>query len=567
MISYLPMNNNNTTVQRDIPPLWSVLREREQVPRYSSIDASPRSVEYSQTVSEGVFLERHRDNLNRLVQEKEELLKQMRETDDSLLRDFNERLAVVQANINEVERLKQEYENGTSEEKRQILASQYPSTYHLPLPNHQEPHRGFLPPFKSLAGTPTPSSSSSSTFQRLPHLVPGLSSFSSNPVSSPQVNNSSPGLDRENIKSSNNNSNDNNNNNSNNNNNNNNNNGNNQNINDTNNGNDNINNTDSTAAGGLSRTLQLTSPNQSKALGPIDLVNPALSSASPVNSNTKNNYSVMSPTLSNYQSQFVNAYQGSRGTSEKFSYQGPLEQRSNSLNVASILSDNRRESVSLPSFGTATANIMNNNQLNKTDAAGSAILPLQAGYGNVLASPRYGSYDSNIYERPSVLYTGAMETYSNTRKAPKKRGRKKRNKEDPQSPFGGVLPPPHQLVLNEPPIMKKTSSSHSHRTSGTGEGSNSVTSCLHCGENHTPEWRRGPYGNRTLCNACGLFYRKAISKFGVKNANLLLRYRKRINNTANRRVPKMLKIPIGIIEEFDADASLDGNYNTIRKEE
>lgn len=30
--------------------------------------------------------------------------------------------------------------------------------------------------------------------------------------------------------------------------------------------------------------------------------------------------------------------------------------------------------------------------------------------------------------------------------------------------------------------------------------------CHHCGIKSTPEWRQGPDGKHTLCNACGLFY-------------------------------------------------------------
>lgn len=519
------MNNNNTTVQRDIPPLWSVLKDRDTTTPHFSTEASPRSVEYN-ILSEHEFLERYRDNLNRLLQEKEELekcWKSASNTDDSArLRDFSERLSAVQENINEVTRLKQDYDNASSEEKKQILASQYPATYQLPVPQQQQfQHQvgtagrpGFLPPFKSLAVTPTAPSSSSSNFQRLPHLMPSLSSLSG----SSQIDSSSSNADKS-----------------------------------------------------SARTLQLTSPNQGKALGPTDLVNPqyrttvtnASAGAAAGAGAGAGSGTVSSLSPNNYQSQFVSAYQGVRGATEGFSYQNPLEQRSNSLNVASILGDKRRESVSLPSFSAATANIVNNQQKQQQGGAPGAtpLLPLQAGFGNVLTSPRYGSYDSNVYDRPTVLY-GAGLDYSNTRKQPKKRGRKKRAKDEPSSPFGGVLPPPHQLMMSEPQVLKKTTTQR-----GSNENSSTVTSCLHCGENHTPEWRRGPYGNRTLCNACGLFYRKAISKFGVKNANLLLRYRKRINNTANRRVPKMLKIPIGIIEEFDADATLDGNYNTIRKEE
>jgi hypothetical protein len=36
--------------------------------------------------------------------------------------------------------------------------------------------------------------------------------------------------------------------------------------------------------------------------------------------------------------------------------------------------------------------------------------------------------------------------------------------------------------------------------------------CLHCGSNQTPEWRKGPLGGNTLCNACGLQYAKIVKR-------------------------------------------------------
>ncbi|PWN31353.1 uncharacterized protein FA14DRAFT_114215, partial [Meira miltonrushii] len=34
--------------------------------------------------------------------------------------------------------------------------------------------------------------------------------------------------------------------------------------------------------------------------------------------------------------------------------------------------------------------------------------------------------------------------------------------------------------------------------------------CDCCGVRDTPEWRRGPNGARTLCNACGLYFSKFL---------------------------------------------------------
>lgn len=42
--------------------------------------------------------------------------------------------------------------------------------------------------------------------------------------------------------------------------------------------------------------------------------------------------------------------------------------------------------------------------------------------------------------------------------------------------------------------------------------------CMQCGSESTPEWRKGPDGARTLCNACGLFHNKLVKKMGPKAA-------------------------------------------------
>lgn len=36
------------------------------------------------------------------------------------------------------------------------------------------------------------------------------------------------------------------------------------------------------------------------------------------------------------------------------------------------------------------------------------------------------------------------------------------------------------------------------------------TTCLNCGCHQTPQWRCGPLGPRTLCNACGVRFKKGL---------------------------------------------------------
>lgn len=43
----------------------------------------------------------------------------------------------------------------------------------------------------------------------------------------------------------------------------------------------------------------------------------------------------------------------------------------------------------------------------------------------------------------------------------------------------------------------------------------SINKCHRCGTTETPEWRSGPNGLRTLCNACGLFHAKLVKRKGA----------------------------------------------------
>lgn len=74
------------------------------------------------------------------------------------------------------------------------------------------------------------------------------------------------------------------------------------------------------------------------------------------------------------------------------------------------------------------------------------------------------------------------------------------------------------FVVSEPPVMslesditggKKSAKPLVQRkkevpdNSGGGEG----RKCLHCATDKTPQWRTGPLGPKTLCNACGVRYK------------------------------------------------------------
>lgn len=60
--------------------------------------------------------------------------------------------------------------------------------------------------------------------------------------------------------------------------------------------------------------------------------------------------------------------------------------------------------------------------------------------------------------------------------------------------------------------------------------------CNHCGSKNTPEWRKGLDGNRTLCNACGLFYSKLTKKYNAEEAARIMKERKDTGSVNNRRI-------------------------------
>ncbi|KAL4066151.1 hypothetical protein J3A83DRAFT_4098818 [Scleroderma citrinum] len=72
------------------------------------------------------------------------------------------------------------------------------------------------------------------------------------------------------------------------------------------------------------------------------------------------------------------------------------------------------------------------------------------------------------------------------------------------------------IVLSNPEFIPATGGADkeapaSKRQRGDEHAQEGQT-CLGCNATSTPEWRRGPLGPRTLCNACGLVYAKLLKK-------------------------------------------------------
>lgn len=90
------------------------------------------------------------------------------------------------------------------------------------------------------------------------------------------------------------------------------------------------------------------------------------------------------------------------------------------------------------------------------------------------------------------------------------------------------------------PTFSQLSSPYSTSAASSPGSSSSApfvpSECMHCRSRDTPEWRRGPTGERTLCNACGLFYAKLCRKYGEKKAKNVMEDRKTRGMEMDRRV-------------------------------
>ncbi|MCD7470896.1 hypothetical protein HAX54_011098 [Datura stramonium] len=71
----------------------------------------------------------------------------------------------------------------------------------------------------------------------------------------------------------------------------------------------------------------------------------------------------------------------------------------------------------------------------------------------------------------------------------------------------GIIPSSGgKKTVNKSSTPKKKESSH-HVPSNNMASNSEGRKCLHCATDKTPQWRTGPMGPKTLCNACGVRYK------------------------------------------------------------
>ncbi|CAL5098112.1 unnamed protein product [Urochloa decumbens] len=82
-------------------------------------------------------------------------------------------------------------------------------------------------------------------------------------------------------------------------------------------------------------------------------------------------------------------------------------------------------------------------------------------------------------------------------------------------PKQGQIPPPPPAPAPEVYLLKKKKNKKKKATRSSKTSKKkpwrprkSAKRCLHCGSSSTPQWREGPMGRSTLCNACGVRYRQ-----------------------------------------------------------
>ncbi|KAL1361585.1 hypothetical protein AAHE18_03G014800 [Arachis hypogaea] len=130
--------------------------------------------------------------------------------------------------------------------------------------------------------------------------------------------------------------------------------------------------------------------------------------------------------------------------------------------------------------------------------------PARPTYGNTIRNQNVSFNGKRVpkfqtYSPVSVFESSSSSSVENSNfdlpVIPVKRPRGKRR---PLSSFSLLLSVP--FVSNSP-------KDHTEKKGSALQGSVTHRKCMHCEVTSTPQWREGPMGPKTLCNACGVRYR------------------------------------------------------------
>lgn len=116
---------------------------------------------------------------------------------------------------------------------------------------------------------------------------------------------------------------------------------------------------------------------------------------------------------------------------------------------------------------------------------------------------------------------------------------KKKNILRAKGSLSPVQPMAEMTAFQREVMMKKANKAKKVKASiASNESSKEkrTNECAHCGSNETPEWRRGPDGERSLCNACGLFFAKLSKKYDEDAASRIMRDRRSTGLQLDRRI-------------------------------
>lgn len=118
-------------------------------------------------------------------------------------------------------------------------------------------------------------------------------------------------------------------------------------------------------------------------------------------------------------------------------------------------------------------------------------------------------------------------SYRSTSSAPSGVGRSRAREIDDAETSGNDAPRKKKARKNTAPTYAAVAEEIPVVSSGSGSAGNGASSksgnapqyvCVTCGRTDSPEWRKGPMGAKTLCNACGLRWAKRNQKKKAESA-------------------------------------------------